>query len=269
MSSATKSGVAPAAAEIALRAGDFRGRTGRFVHGCDQCADFEPLGVERRRLQPEQCHLHCRLRGDHRTGWPWGIARRSSSICSGRSNKGSMCGFRPRASTLAAWLSRTNNARVNSMIAMLRGTVRSLGTSGVKNVGTWRSAPRPRRSRCGLGSRCGARSWTLRSAPRPRRSAPRRDQPGGGRCSAAPGEQVRDTTRVQRAVGEIGDPATRRREETDPTACGGSFTGSGGVAERKTPAAARVGGSGSSASWSRLGAGEVPRGTSSRTPPLS
>ena len=61
-----------------------------------------------------------------------------------------------------------------------------------------------------------------------------------GRCSAAPGEQVRDTTRVQRAVGEIGDPATRRREETDPTACGGSFTGSGGVAERKTPAAAAL-----------------------------
>ena len=61
-----KSGVAPAAAEVALRAGSFRGRTGRYVLGCDRCANFEPLGVERRRLQPEQCHLHCRLRGDHR-----------------------------------------------------------------------------------------------------------------------------------------------------------------------------------------------------------
>ena len=61
-----KSGVAPAAAKVALRAGSFRGRTGRYVHGCDRCANFEPLGVERRRLQPEQCHLHCRLRGDHR-----------------------------------------------------------------------------------------------------------------------------------------------------------------------------------------------------------
>ena len=54
-----KSGVAPAAADIALRAGSFRGHTGRYVHGCDHCADFEPLGIERRRLQPEQCHLHC------------------------------------------------------------------------------------------------------------------------------------------------------------------------------------------------------------------
>ena len=63
-----KSGVVPAAAEVALRAGSFRGRTGRYVHGCDRCANFEPLGVERRRLQPEECHHHCRLRGDHRAG---------------------------------------------------------------------------------------------------------------------------------------------------------------------------------------------------------
>ena len=52
--------------KFALRAGIFRARTGRNVNYCDRCADFEPLGVERRRLQPEQCHLHCRLRGEHR-----------------------------------------------------------------------------------------------------------------------------------------------------------------------------------------------------------
>ena len=54
--------------KFTLRAGSFRARTGRDVNNCDRCADFEPLGVERRRLQPEECHHHCRLRGDHRAG---------------------------------------------------------------------------------------------------------------------------------------------------------------------------------------------------------
>ena len=54
--------------KFALCAGSFRARTGRDVNNCDPCADFEPLGVERRRLQPEECHHLCRLRGDHRAG---------------------------------------------------------------------------------------------------------------------------------------------------------------------------------------------------------
>ena len=54
--------------KIARRAGSFRARTGRDVISRNRCADFEPLGVERRRLQPEECHHHCRLRGDHRAG---------------------------------------------------------------------------------------------------------------------------------------------------------------------------------------------------------
>ena len=54
--------------KFARRAGSFRDRTGRDVNYCDRCADFEPLSVERRRLQPKECHHHCRLRGDHRAG---------------------------------------------------------------------------------------------------------------------------------------------------------------------------------------------------------
>ena len=54
--------------KFARRAGSFRDRTGRDVNCCDRCADFEPLSVERRRLQPEECHHLCCLRGDHRAG---------------------------------------------------------------------------------------------------------------------------------------------------------------------------------------------------------
>ena len=68
MSFRCTSGVAPAAAEIALRACSFRARTARDVNNCDRYADFDPLGFERRRLQHEQCYHHCRLRSDHRAG---------------------------------------------------------------------------------------------------------------------------------------------------------------------------------------------------------
>ena len=47
--------------KFALRAGSFCDRTCRDVNYGDRCADFEPLSVERRRLQPEECHHHCRL----------------------------------------------------------------------------------------------------------------------------------------------------------------------------------------------------------------
>jgi len=59
----------------------------------------------------------------------------------------------------------------------------------------------------------------------------RRDQPGGGRCSAGRVGQTHDAS------------ASGCRRDRKPT----GFTGSGGVAERKTPAAARVGGSGAAA----------------------
>ena len=54
--------------KFARRAGSFRDCTCRDVNYGGRCADFEPLSVERRRLQPEECHHLCRLRGDHRAG---------------------------------------------------------------------------------------------------------------------------------------------------------------------------------------------------------